>query len=70
MLPDFPRIKQKWAKVFIKYVKDNVTRASFLSKIKTVPEDIGVRPTQLTKNKQYYRSLGQVSICSKIFHGC
>ena len=33
-------------------------------------EDIGVRPTQLIKNKQYYRSLGQVSICSKIFHGC
>ena len=43
MLPDFPRIKQKWAKVFIKYVKDNVTRASFLSKIKTVPHFEGNR---------------------------
>jgi len=35
MLPDFPLIKQKWSKVFIKYIKDNVRRDSFLSQIKT-----------------------------------
>ena len=43
MLPDFPRIKDKWAKTFIKYVKANVTRASLLSQIKTVPHFEGNR---------------------------
>jgi hypothetical protein len=32
-----------------------------------IAQDIGVRPTQLTKSKQHYRSLGRVSICYKIF---
>lgn len=43
MLPDFPKIKSRWSKVFIKFVKAQMSRSSIMSEIKTVPHFEGNR---------------------------
>ena len=43
MLPDFPKIKSRWSKIFLKFVKEQMQRDSITAKFKTIPHFEGDR---------------------------
>ena len=43
MLPDFPKIKSRWSKIFLKFMKEQMQRSSIMAEIKTVPHFEGDR---------------------------
>lgn len=43
MLPDYPKIKKRWRKIFLKFMKEQMHRSSIMAEIKTVPHFEGDR---------------------------